>query len=121
MGVNFFPAKKTKPGGGSEGCLVKDHTFAAFFFVHPSLTNKQIYNHHSYPTFQREYAEENLDFILRVERLNNNHHHHHHDYHCYHRHYGIGAAWSTLDDAQGEFTTARKSQEAWSLHLLLHQ
>ena len=38
MGVNFFPAKKTKPGGGgSEGGLVKDHTFAAFFFVHPSL------------------------------------------------------------------------------------
>ena len=33
MGVNFFPQKKTKPGGGggSEGGLVKDHTFAAFF------------------------------------------------------------------------------------------
>ena len=37
MGVNFFPQKKTKRGGGSEGGLVKDHTFAAFFFLHPSL------------------------------------------------------------------------------------
>ena len=31
-GGQFFSAKKTKPGGGSEGGLVKDHTFAAFFF-----------------------------------------------------------------------------------------
>ena len=30
-GGQFFSAKKTKPGGGSEGGLVKDHTFAAFF------------------------------------------------------------------------------------------
>ena len=43
MGVNFFPAKKTKPGGGSEGSLVKDHTFAAFFFVHPSLMKMIIF------------------------------------------------------------------------------
>ena len=36
-GVQFFSAKKTKPGGGSEGGLVKDHTFAAFFLT-PSLS-----------------------------------------------------------------------------------
>ena len=32
MGVNFFLEKRPNPGGGSEGGLVKDHTFAAFFF-----------------------------------------------------------------------------------------
>ena len=32
MGVNFFPQKRPNRGvGGSEGGLVKDHTFAAFF------------------------------------------------------------------------------------------
>ena len=31
-GGQFFSTKKTKPEGGSEGGLVKDHTFAAFFF-----------------------------------------------------------------------------------------
>ena len=33
-GGQFFPAKKTKPGGrgGSEVGLVKDHNFSAFFF-----------------------------------------------------------------------------------------
>ena len=36
-GGQFFFGKKTKPGGGSEGGLVKDHTFPAFFFLHPSL------------------------------------------------------------------------------------
>ena len=37
-GGQFFSGKKDQTwGGGSEGSLVKDHTFAAFFFVHPSL------------------------------------------------------------------------------------
>ena len=39
MGVNFFPQKKTKRGGGSEGGLVKDHTFPAFFFCTLPLVN----------------------------------------------------------------------------------
>ena len=34
-GGQFFSAKKTKLGGGSEGVLVKDHTFAAFFLTLP--------------------------------------------------------------------------------------
>ena len=51
MGVNFFPAKKTKPGGGSEGSLVKDHTFAAFFLctVCPRASRTRpdpMYRHH---------------------------------------------------------------------------
>ena len=33
MGVNFFPAKKTKPGGGG-------HTFAAFFLCTLPLYHK---------------------------------------------------------------------------------
>ena len=37
MGVNFFLKKRPNPGGGAEGGLVKDHTFPAFFFLHPSL------------------------------------------------------------------------------------
>ena len=39
MGVNFFLQKRPNRGGGGGpgGGLVKDHTFAAFFFVHPSL------------------------------------------------------------------------------------
>ena len=37
MGVNFFLEKRPNPGGGSEEGLVKDHTFPAFFFLHPSL------------------------------------------------------------------------------------
>ena len=38
-GGQFFSGKKDQTwGGGPEGSLVKDHTFAAFFFVHPSLT-----------------------------------------------------------------------------------
>ena len=43
MGVNFFPQKRPNrgEGGGSEGCLVKDHTFAAFFLT-PSLIEKII-------------------------------------------------------------------------------
>ena len=32
MGVNFFRKKDQTGGGGSEGGLVKDHTFPAFFF-----------------------------------------------------------------------------------------
>ena len=37
-GGQFFSCKKDQTrGGGSEGGLVKDHTFAAFFFLHPSL------------------------------------------------------------------------------------
>ena len=35
-GGQFFSAKKDQTEGG----LVKDHTFAAFFFLHPSLTKK---------------------------------------------------------------------------------
>ena len=35
---NFFSGKKTIPGGGSEGGLVKDHTFYGYFFRQPSLT-----------------------------------------------------------------------------------
>ena len=37
MGVNFFPEKKTwaRGGGGSEGGLVKDHTFPPFFKPFP--------------------------------------------------------------------------------------
>ena len=43
MGVNFFLQKRpNRGGGGSEGGLVKDHTFAAFFFVHPSLRTEAI-------------------------------------------------------------------------------
>ena len=38
LGVNFFVGKMTKPGGGSEGGLAKDHTFSRFFFLNPSLT-----------------------------------------------------------------------------------
>ena len=40
-GGQFFFGKKTKPGdggGGSEGGLVKDHTFPEIFFLTPSLT-----------------------------------------------------------------------------------
>ena len=46
-GGQFFSGKKdqTWGGGGSEGSLVKDHTFAAFFFVHPSLMIKKHQNH----------------------------------------------------------------------------
>ena len=32
MGVNFFRKKRPNQGGRSEGGLVKDHTFPAFFF-----------------------------------------------------------------------------------------
>ena len=40
-GGQFFSRKKDQTrGGGAEGGLVKDHTFAAFFFVHPSLIIK---------------------------------------------------------------------------------
>ena len=34
-GGQFFSGKKTKPGGGSEGGLVKDHTFPLFFDTFP--------------------------------------------------------------------------------------
>ena len=47
MGVNFFLGKKTKPGGGrggSEGGLVKDHTFPEIFFWNPSLSHPYPYH-----------------------------------------------------------------------------
>ena len=37
MGVNFFP-EKDHNGGGSEGKMVKYHTFPFFFLLNPSLT-----------------------------------------------------------------------------------
>ena len=43
MGVNFFPEKRPNPGGGgwgSEGGLVKDHTFPLFLLT-PSLSNNR--------------------------------------------------------------------------------
>ena len=36
MGFNFFLQKRPNRGGEAKGGLVKDHTFAAFFFT-PSL------------------------------------------------------------------------------------
>ena len=41
MGVDFFPEKRPSPGGvGSEGGLVKDHTFPLFFEPFPYLERK---------------------------------------------------------------------------------
>ena len=40
-GGQFFSGKKDQTwGGGSEGSLVKDHTFAAFFFCAPFPNGK---------------------------------------------------------------------------------
>ena len=37
MGVNFFLEKRSNPVGGSEGGLVKDHTFPPFFYTFPKV------------------------------------------------------------------------------------
>ena len=87
MGVNFFPAKKTKPGGvgGSEGGLVKDHTFAAFFFVHPSLMKRS-----EKPKCRPRLELKPVTLVRGVQASSSyfeNHHQTHHHHHPLHHHH----------------------------------
>ena len=64
MGVNFFPAKKPKPGGGVRGRFDKRPYFSPLFFLNPSLNQHDKCVAAAKPLWNRWWIVPPLTFLL---------------------------------------------------------